>query len=302
MNEPFSELENLINSNSEKDRLFASQILIKSDRKFIYQFLEWGKNTPHIKSIRTFYEDEKYAHVKAWSHKLKDNYFIGDNIKSMDEKGCIHIIDQYISTFFFDQYKSCLTSTKHDNNEALFWLNKACDLRFFYALIERCLINQEFIKKYPISDNHWTDHEATLLQDTQTLGNYYYALGNLHAAFVLLNVGIHLADQIDTHESKTDAQLKILAKKFYTLSLEKFFSTCFLLSLKSSKKISAVICREKDIAQIFKYNTLNDIQNHIILCIKDYIDDASYKKIRENTEIKIRIALGSSAIKIRRRS
>jgi 2-hydroxy-3-keto-5-methylthiopentenyl-1-phosphate phosphatase len=157
-----------------------------------------------IRPELTQFLEAETALDQQWSHIPKDQYFFGESIEAIDHHEKCSVLSQYLGAYFMKEWNE-------SKDQA--YLDKACKLKLFPALVARCEINVTKIKNNADENNAATKQ---LFSDIETLSHLYWFPGSVHGALLLTNLA-------DYFEKKNDDQAS-MSQVYYEAALEMFLT------------------------------------------------------------------------------
>jgi hypothetical protein len=184
----------IITSGTHEEKIhFSKNQLADYSRDIVFKYCA------NSQSFREFCDNDQYPHFEKWRDLLQKNGYPSEKIISVDGKDSCSVLDQYLGTYFMQQYNQYKKDTKSmDSLLAAVYLDLACGLGVFHALASRCQLNQAKIKSATVKDDEETDARAQLREDAKVLANLYWALGGSVAYPILLDIGNYYANKNDS--------------------------------------------------------------------------------------------------------
>jgi hypothetical protein len=229
-----TELEEWIKSNDpEKLKKAISELKDYPDDK-LFRFAE---NSP---SIMEFCKSNPRLNI-LWTTLLSEKEYPNFSIDSQDK-----------TTYTpFQLWLGAFLKSTFDTTKNLTLLNKACEYGSFEALTTRLQMN---ISKFDLS-NPDRQLMKSIIDDCLQLGNVYFALGYVQAAqFLWKKVNDYVKSTATNGATEPDA----FAKSCYKIVLECLYRAEDLSENSTSKKLSAVVYPNKNLADAHGFDSIQD--------------------------------------------
>jgi hypothetical protein len=224
----------------------------------------------------------EFKHMDTWVNVLRILKYSGEEIRSVDGKETISIFDQYLGAFFYGEYLDFKQGKKKMlPSHAVLYLDLACEMGLFQALVARCEYNKEKIHSSRVTNEVQTDSLAQIKSDTKQLSNLYWAVGCLHAALVQLDIGNYFANQA-TEESTG------IAYSFQKSAAKKFLKGRELSAyngLLQNEKILKEICGKKGLL-VFEFDGWDSAQQFFLKHVNNNFAPHDALIIDAKTEIR----------------
>jgi hypothetical protein len=200
-------------------------------------FLQLDKIFKFMEASKLFKDvvlDEKLPHAKNWQNTLHGREHLDFKIKSLDAEKSVSINNLYLGEYFMFKFDESEKATPKVAYLSAYWLDKACETGFFWALTRKLQYDVETVKKDPSLEL------LTVIKEELTrLTELYSAMGSFHAAMIYLDLGRTFNNpelQLTAAENflggqatldhkeivQTDRVLQVLTKTTGRMSLTKF--------------------------------------------------------------------------------
>ncbi len=214
--------------------------------------------------FRKFFEDNSKSMMSNIA-LLKREGYLGSNTVSVDRDVKCSIMNEYIGSFLLKEYEQ----KKND-----LYLNAACKLNIFSALLLRCEANVKKIK----SNTEIMPAKLQIEADLDLLGNLYWSVGYMHAAYIYLDLGNYYMNK--------GVDGAAVARDFHEKAAKNFFCAAKLYRMEAieNKKIISLIFQGQTLEEVYNFKNwdaakdfiLNPLANDVDI-IKKYFDEASNK-------------------------
>ncbi len=215
----------------------------------------------------------------------------GVNIKSLYINEPYTVFEQYLGSYCYNRFNELKASP--DNPKLQFYLDKACEFKFFSALVVRMAANQKILKSSYLELNVGQQALTQLAQDTLSLTNNYWTLGFLHAALIHLDIGNYLANQGNLGGG--DEYQKIALKNFLRAKELSKYS-----KLPDKHKIEVTICGKRSLDEVFNFRGNWDVAENFFLAhyrpnAQMAMNEKLYVQMREQAQVEINARAGRAA-------
>lgn len=250
------------------------------------------------KTLVKFYFDKRFdpflsqesLQIKNWHTSLSNTNDISFSLfalaheEGQEAKEKIHLIHHQMSAYCLSEYlkfhhkKNSITAA-----QASAYLDLACDLGSFKAIVERMRINHEIIKniiekrksqKNPsYLDSVETDALTQLTSDAKRLGNLYWTVGFIHAATILLDVGnIYANEENSDTENTAHALQRMAAENFLRAKeIENYKSFPAIYPADHNRNIIRSILGDEGLKK-YKFKSFDHAQDHFLKCVDNAVN------------------------------
>jgi hypothetical protein len=181
-----------------------------------------------------YFCETNISHLKVWQQVLRAAKYPGIEVKSQTGSPGCTTYNQFIASYLFDEFQEMEDS---HSPAACFLLDKACENRFLFALVERCNQNLEVLKNDKASQQESAIAINQLEADIESLCNLYWGVGYGFSCKMYLNLGKFYGK---IHEEGYG----VLSETYYLKAVEKFCCAEVLTKNELSQQITNFLVGE----------------------------------------------------------
>jgi hypothetical protein len=224
---------NTIEAGSIQEKKSATQELKDYSPQTIFKLSE---NSPVFKDFCKNSQEQ----LPYWAAALQDGGYPGNDISSIDSGIKCTTLDQYVGIFIFKEYlKEKAKSQDADPILLSFLLNKACQHRILFALVERCQVHIDALHYTNIPSNLKEKIPDKIKEDIDLLTTLYQSLGYGHACKVHLMLGHY-------YSGLPSEDYGYLVKKEYDMAVHEFCCAEITANTEYSQLVNQFVLGEKN--------------------------------------------------------